>query len=1041
MVSTRNYPNVKNQKEEILSLLSEIRETIIETNPPFKQLVDAEGFDKVVKAMGCIPITNSTDLYETLTNNGFDIDSHGYIKMKTFRGEFTFGVSSVDMIEKLTKRGFPISNNISPTISSKGITGPAHVASLRILDKDGSYKTKDQILADADLQIETMKENISQAKKIGSIKLIQLYQKEIELLKKARTEAENTDFEELEVERYMRVELPNNPLMVLAKGNKNHTTLWNLEFGKKLIEFNMLGYKLPEGKYTDDLYQVLAAATELKEKYPNKPLSDIIKEGRGEVMMLEDEQIGRYYSEKLGRWKQPKGRSQERDFYGRKQRIFDLEKRLNLIQGNTLLFNIALGNKPFNVRGSKQPEVIVPSKMVDAPLLAKILTDAIVMTTESIKSIQDMQTKKVLAIDIETYSPVDLKESGLYAYAEHPEFEVLLFAYAFDKDPVTVVDLALFEDVPEEVFLALHDPSVLKTAHNANFERVCLSKHFGTNLPIDQWECTMVKSAMLGLPFALGVVGKILKIDQEKMTEGKALIRYFSMPCKPTKANGMRTRNLPEHDMEKWNTYKLYNGRDVEAEREIREKTAFFKMHDGEKELYILDQVINDRGVMVDRQFVNNAIKMDATYKDRLTVEMTELTNLNNPNSVSQLKAWIAEETGEDVTSLTKEAILTMLKNTPSDEVSRVLRNRQEMAKTSVKKYNAMANAVGSDGRIRGLLQFYGANRTGRWAGRLVQVQNLPQNHLYDLDLARELVRENDLEMLEMLFGNVPDTLSQLIRTAFVAMPGNTFLVADFSAIEARVIAWLAGEKWRLDVFATHGKIYEASASQMFKVPIEEVTKGSPLRQKGKVSELALGYQGGPGALTQMGALKMGLQEDELQGLVDAWRAANPNIVRLWKTIDNAAKEAVENKALVSINHGIKFDCRAGVLFIELPSGRKLSYIHPRLGKNRFDSSSLIYEGMNQTTKQWCDQETYGGKLVENIVQAIARDCLAYAMINLDKAGYQIVMHVHDEAIIEIEEERANLKDVCKIMGQPIPWAKGLLLRADGYSTKYYRKD
>ncbi|MCL4483451.1 MAG: DNA polymerase [Bacteroidetes bacterium] len=657
------------------------------------------------------------------------------------------------------------------------------------------------------------------------------------------------------------------------------------------------------------------------------------------------------------------------------------------------------------------------------------------------KAIEERRTKRTLAIDIETYSPVDLKESGLYAYTEHPEFEILLFAYAFDKEPVKVIDLISFEDIPDDVFMALTDRDVLKTAHNANFERVCLGKHFGIFLPIDQWECTMVKSAMLGLPFALGMVGKVLKIDQEKMTEGKALIRYFSMPCKPTKANGMRTRNLPEHDMEKWNTYKLYNARDVEAEREIREKTAFFKMHDGERELYVLDQLINDRGVMVDMQFVNNAIAMDATYKDRLTVEMTELTNLNNPNSVSQLKAWIAEETGEDVTSLTKEAILIMLKNTPSDEVTRVLRNRQEMAKTSVKKYQAMANAVGTDGRIRGLLQFYGANRTGRWAGRLVQVQNLPQNHLFDLDLARELVRDNDLEMLEMLFGNVPDTLSQLIRTAFIAKPGHTFLVADFSAIEARVIAWLAGEKWRLDVFATHGKIYEASASQMFKVPIEEVTKGSPLRQKGKVSELALGYQGGPGALTQMGALKMGLQEEELQGLVDAWRAANPSIVRLWKTVDNAAKEAVENRALVAINHGIKFDCRAEVLFIELPSGRKLSYIHPRLGKNRFDSASLIYEGMNQTTKQWCDQETYGGKLVENIVQAIARDCLAYAMLNLDKAGYNIVMHVHDEAIIEIEEEKANLEDVCKIMGQPIPWAKGLLLRADGYSTNYYKKD
>ena len=1040
MASTnRNYPNVKNQKEEILAILSVIRATILDTNPSFKQLVDTEGYENAVKVIGCIPITNAADLYEALTNKGIDVDSSGCIKIKTFRGWFTFDVGALDMVEKQIKRGFPTSNNISPIVPLKDITGPVHIANLRVFDKDGCYKTKDQVLVDVDNRISAMLDNIAQAKSIGSINLIQLYQKEIELLKKARKEAESTDFEELEIKRYIQIELPNNPLMVLTKQNKNHSSLWNLEFGRKLIAFNLLDYKLPERKYTDDLNEVLDIANLIKTSYPNKLLADKISEDEGMMFSLEDEQKGRYYSEKLGRLKQPKGKSQERDYYSRRDRIDQIAKNLKLMRENTQLLELALSNQPFNVRASKQPEVIVPSKMIDTPDVVLAAND---LKNAEVKPIEDMQsTKRVLAIDIETYSPVDLKESGLYAYTEHPEFEILLFAYAFDKEPVKVIDLVLFEDIPDEVFKALTDPLVLKTAHNANFERVCLTRHLGISLPIDQWECTMIKSAMLGLPFALAVVGKILKIDQEKMTEGKALIRYFSLPCKPTKANGMRTRNLPEHDLEKWNTYKLYNARDVEAEREIREKTAFFKMHDGEKELYILDQVINDRGVMVDMQFVNNAIQMDATYKDRLTVEMTELTNLDNPNSVSQLKTWIADETGEDVTSLTKEAILTMLKNTPSEEVSRVLRNRQEMAKTSVKKYNAMAAAVGSDGRIRGLLQFYGANRTGRWAGRLVQVQNLPQNHLYDLDLARDLVRDNDLELLEMLFGNVPDTLSQLIRTAFIAKPGYTFLVADFSAIEARVIAWLAGEKWRLDVFATHGKIYEASASQMFKVPIEEVTKGSTLRQKGKVSELALGYQGGPGALTQMGALKMGLQEEELQGLVDAWRAANPSIVRLWKTVDDAAKEAVKNKALVSIRHGIKFDCRADVLFIELPSGRKLSYIHPRLGKNRFDSASLIYEGMNQTTKQWCDQETYGGKLVENIVQAIARDCLAYSMLNLDKEGYEIVMHVHDEAVIEIEQEKANLEDVCKIMGQPIPWAKGLLLRADGYSTSYYRKD
>lgn len=661
--------------------------------------------------------------------------------------------------------------------------------------------------------------------------------------------------------------------------------------------------------------------------------------------------------------------------------------------------------------------------------------------TRETELLQPDTEKRVLAIDIETYSPVDLKKSGLYVYAEHPEFEILLFAYAFDQDPVTVVDFTAMQYLSFEVFDALSNPNILKTAHNANFERICISRYLRIDLPINQWECTAVKSAMLGLPFALAMVGKVLKLDQEKMTEGKSLIRYFSIPCNPTSANGNRNRNLPAHDPEKWKTYKLYNQRDVEAEREIREKTEFFKVPETEKELYILDQVINDRGVLIDTTLVRNAIRMDASYKDRLSVEMEKLTNLDNPNSVAQLKSWIAEETGDDVTSLTKETILTMLKNTPSDEVTKVLRNRQEMAKTSVKKYQAMREMAGSDGRIRGLAQFYGANRTGRWAGRGVQLQNIPQNHLRDLDLARRLVVGNDLELLEILFGNVSDTLSQLIRTAFVAKPGHTFVVADFSAIEARVIAWLANEKWRLDVFATHGKIYEASASQMFKVDISEVTKGSSLRQKGKVSELALGYQGGPGALEKMGALKMGLKANELQDMVDAWRASNPNIVKLWKAVDNAAKEAVEDNVIVKLKHNITFEVKNNVLFIELPSGRRLSYFHPRMGKSKFGSDSLLYEGMNQTTKQWCDQETYGGKLVENIVQAIARDCLAYSMINLEKAGHQIVFHVHDEVIIEAPEGSANLEEVCKIMGQSIPWAKGLLLRADGYITNYYRKD
>ena len=646
-----------------------------------------------------------------------------------------------------------------------------------------------------------------------------------------------------------------------------------------------------------------------------------------------------------------------------------------------------------------------------------------------------------LAIDIETYSPVDLGKSGVYPYVEHPDFEILLFAYAFDDDPVRCVDFAQGETLPEEVSAALTDPTVIKTAFNANFERVCIGQFLFVDLPIDQWECTMIKSAMLGLPLALGVVAKVLHLEQEKMSIGKALIRYFSIPCKPTKTNGGRTRNLPKHDIEKWNLFKSYCIRDVEVETGIRKKITFFRIPDQERHLYILDQTINDRGVSLDMQMVNNAIEMDGIYNSELTSKATDLTSLDNPNSVSQLKQWVSEELGEDVASLSKETIPELLKNTSNEDVIKVLQIRQEMAKTSVKKYEAMEKAVCQDGRVRGLLQFYGANRTGRWAGRLVQVQNLPQNHLYDLDLARKLVKENDLEMVDLLFGNVPDTLSQLIRTAFVAKEEHTFVVADFSAIEARVIAWLAGEKWRLEVFNTHGKIYEASAAAMFNVPIEQVTKGSSLRQKGKVSELALGYQGGPGALTKMGALKMGLTEEELQPLVDAWRNANKAIVRFWNEVGKAAMEAVENKTTVSIRYGIKFEYKHGVLFIQLPSGRKLSYLRPRIDENKFGSKALKYEGMNQTTKQWSVQDTYGGKLVENIVQAVARDCLAYSMINLEEEGYKIVMHIHDEVVIEMDKDTDCLDEVCRIMGQPIPWAKGLPLRADGYVTPYYKKD
>lgn|GEM_PF-60065 len=1038
---------LKADKERILNELSLIKSIIILNNPGTQKLIDTNGEDWVIKQFGHLPIDNKVDTYEALTNNDIRINlNEDFVTIKTINGKFGFKLDQLAMIDKMVRRSFPSSSATPPIYNQSPVQTPKQTGQLNLFDKDGCYKTKEQVLADADTRIEAMQTNVSQAKKNSNLNLIVLFQKQIELLEKAREDAENTSYENLEIERYVNQELTENDLMIKARENKNHTADWVRQFGKRLIEFNLLNYPLAPEKYTDDLNDVLELVIELKRKPSELSLAEMVKEEKGRYFMLEDEQKAKFFSTQKNCWKKLQGKSQEREFFGRKRNIEDLAKRIRLIESNLTLIELALKNEPYQVRKIEAtPKVIIPSKMVDAPLLAAIIRDAVVMTTNQVKEenqiMQPQKTKRVLAIDIETYSPVDLKSSGLYPYSEHPEFEILLFAYAFDKDPVTVIDFTSLEDLPDEVFEALTDPNVLKTAHNANFERICIGRYLRIELPIDQWECTMVKSAMLGLPFQLSAVGKVLKLDQEKMTEGKALIRYFSIPCKPTKANGLRTRNMPEHDVEKWATYKKYNGRDVEAEREIREKTAFFKMHDGEKELYILDQVINDRGVMIDTQFVNNAIAMDATYKDRLTVEMTELTSLDNPNSVAQLKAWIAEETGEDVTSLTKEAILAMLKNTPSDEVTKVLKNRQEMAKTSVKKYSTMLDMVGSDGRIRGLSQFYGANRTGRWAGRGVQMQNLPQNHLYDLDLARQLVSENDLEMLEMLFGNVPDTLSQLIRTAFVAKPGCTFLVADFSAIEARVIAWVADEKWRLEVFATHGKIYEASGSQMFKVPIEEVTKGSLLRQKAKISELALGYGGGVGALAKMGAEKMGLQEDELQGLVDAWRAANPHIVKLWKTVETAAKKAVDEGTVTTIQHGIRFEGRGNVLYIELPSGRKLSYWQPTIGENKFGSGSIHYWGMNQTTKQWCDQETYGGKLVENIIQAIARDCLAYSMLSLSKAGYEIVFHVHDECIIEKEEDKADIKEVCEIMGQSIPWAKGLPLRADGYETKYYKKD
>lgn len=645
-----------------------------------------------------------------------------------------------------------------------------------------------------------------------------------------------------------------------------------------------------------------------------------------------------------------------------------------------------------------------------------------------------------LAIDIETFSSVDIKKCGMYKYLESPDFEIMLFAFSLNDDPVHVVDLTDLEELPTRIVNALTDEAVKKTAWNAQFERRCIEKYFKMHLPIDQWECTMLKASMLGLPLSLDAASKALQLENGKMAEGGSLIRYFCVPCKPTKTNGERIRNYPMNAPEKWQRFKEYCAQDVVTERTIGSKIAFFIVPQMEKELYKLDQQINDRGVMIDPVLVKNAIRMDIDHRDRLTKEAIEITGLGNPNSVSQLKTWIGKEMDEAVESLNKKDIPAILAKTDNAIVQKVLELRQEMSKTSVKKYVSMYNAAGSDNRIRGLLQMYGANRTGRWAGRLVQVQNLPRNEMSDLELARSVVCSGDLECLELMYSSVSDVLKQLIRTAFVAPEGHRLIAADFSAIEARVIAWLAGEKWRLNVFNTHGKIYEASAAQMFKVPIESITKGSDLRQRGKVSELALGYQGAVNALLKMGALEMGLKEEELPALVAMWRQANPMIVKFWNTCQNAAHDAVENRTIESIQYGIKFLMEKGILFIQLPSGRRLSYLRPKLKTGKY-GPVLTYEGMDQTTKKWGEQDTYGGKIVENIVQATARDVLADAMLRLNKALYTIVMHVHDEAVMDMPNRLGSIDQVNEIMGQPIAWAKGLPLRAESYETQFYKKD
>jgi DNA polymerase bacteriophage-type len=647
--------------------------------------------------------------------------------------------------------------------------------------------------------------------------------------------------------------------------------------------------------------------------------------------------------------------------------------------------------------------------------------------------------KMILSIDIETYSSVDIKKSGVYAYAKAPDFTILLFAYSLEGTR-NIIDLASGEEIPLEIIKALTDNNIIKSAFNAQFERVCLQAYFNIELPISQWQCTSVKSAMFGLPHDLSRVATILKLPVQKDSSGTELIKYFSVPCKPTKTNGNRTRNLPHHSPEKWQQFKEYCLQDVEVETLVCEKLSFFKVPENEKKLFEKDQLINDTGMLIDLDFVKNCISIDSHFQEKYKKEMQELTGVDNSKSVAQLKAFLEDE-GVEVESLNKKAISELKEDQEDEKIKRVLELRSLLGKTSTAKYEAMLNSVGADGRIRGLLQFYGASRTGRWAGRIVQIQNLPQNHLIDLDEAREMIKNMDIEGLEMLYGNVPSVLSELIRTAFIAKENYVFVVADFSAIEARVIAWLAGEKWRLDVFNTHGKIYEASASKMFKVPLEQITKGSPLRQKGKISELALGYQGGAGALKQMGGEAMGLSENDMQELVNEWRNANRNIVKLWYESENAVIRAIEG--MPNRVNNIDFFMQHNCLMLKLPSGRCLVYRNPRLEPHpKFQGKKAIaFDGLNQTTKTYEKQYTYGGKLTENCIQAIARDCLAEIILNINH--YSIVGHVHDEVILEVPNEKADevLKGVCALMAKEIPWAKGLPLKGEGYITKYYKKD
>ncbi len=650
---------------------------------------------------------------------------------------------------------------------------------------------------------------------------------------------------------------------------------------------------------------------------------------------------------------------------------------------------------------------------------------------------------KTLAIDIETYSSVDLIKSGVYKYVSAPDFSILLFAYAYDDEEIQIVDLTC-EELPQNILLDLKNPKVTKTAYNSLFERVCINQYFDLHLPIEQWECTKVHSAVLGLPTSLESVAEFLGLTNQKDKRGKQLINYFAKPCKATTSNEGRTRNLPKHDLEKWEQFKEYCVQDVAVERELRNILSEFPMTEREIELYHLDQKISDRGIKIDLALAKAAIQLNEELEDAIKNEICEITGLKNANSLLQLKNWLEESLGIMLKSVDKESLDSLMQTVEDESVKRVLELKQSIGKTSVKKYNAMLKSE-VDGVVRGVLQFYGASRTGRWAGRLIQVHNLPRNYLKDLDTIRDTVKTKNLEWFDFLYGeeNLQSTLSELVRTALVPHnKENIFVVADFSAIEARVLAWLCNEQWRLDVFKTHGKIYEASASEMFHVPIAAIGKNSPLRQKGKIAELALGYGGGTKALISMGALQMGVEEDELQTLVNSWRSANRNITNFWRVIEKACKHVVRKGTSMKVEC-LTIYMQNGILFIQLPSGRALAYQKPIIKDNPFGGESLYYGSMNPTSRKWEIVPTFGGKLTENIVQAIARDCLAESLFAVDHYGYDIIFHVHDEIIVECKKENARkaLHDLGHVMQERVPWAKGLPLRAEGYITAYYKKD